>query len=74
MKKKNEWHIFMNGFMDWAREEFPEPLSTHFTYEMLENIITYVAERSETSEEFILQMTSIVPEVTEEEWRNWINV
>lgn len=70
----NEWHIFSNGFMSWVSGEFPGPLSYHFTYDMLENIITYVAERSETSEEFIMQITSIVPEVSEEEWREWINV
>ena len=69
---KREWHFNSNQFMDWVREEFPEPLSYHFTYEMLENIIGWIANRCETTEEFLISITNIVPEVTREEWERFL--
>ena len=71
MNKK--WWFFTDGFMDWARKEFPEPLSNHFTYDMLKNIINYVLDKTETREEFLETMISIVPEVTKVEWFEWID-
>ncbi len=69
----NNWHFSSNAFMDWAREEFSNPLSYHFTYEMLENIIGWVANRCETAEEFLISITNIVPEVTREEWERFLS-
>lgn len=70
---KNEWWFFKNGFMDWIREEFPTPLANHFTYDMLENIIDYVLDTTETQAEFVEAMLKIVPEVEEDKWVAWIN-
>jgi len=69
----NEWWFFTNGFMDWVREEFPTALANHFTYDMLENIIDYVLDTTETQAEFVEAMLNIVPEVEEDEWAAWIN-
>lgn len=68
-----EWYFFLDGFMDWVRDEFPDPLKNHFTYDMLENIIQYVLDTTETQSEFLEAMIKIVPEITEEEWMEWIN-
>lgn len=69
---KNEWHFNSNAFMHWVKEEFPDPLSYHFTYDMLEAIIVWVANRCETAEEFLVSITNIVPEVTREEWERFL--
>lgn len=68
-----EWWFFVDGFMDWAREEFTPVYEHHFTYDMLENIINYVIDTTETQSEFLEAMIKIVPEVTMEEWMEWIN-
>ena len=62
-----------NGFMSWAKEEFPGTLETHFNYDMLENLINWALEnKGNDHEEFISFLTNIVPEITEDEWRQYI--
>jgi hypothetical protein len=71
---KKDWWFFKNGFMDWVHEKFPVPFSNNFTYELLDNLIDYVLDKSETSIQFIDSMFEIVPEITYEEWEEWLNV
>lgn len=69
---KEKWQFHSNEFMNWVREEFPDPLRNHFTYDMLENIVGWIANRCETAEEFLISITNIVPEVTSEEWKKFL--
>ena len=73
MKKKNEWWFFVNGFMDFMREEFPEPLSNHFTYDLLENIVNKLILLTDDRNQLTDWLEDIIPEVKREEIEYWFN-
>lgn len=33
------------AFMEYMKHQFPEPMSFHFTYDMLENLLSYLFEQ-----------------------------
>lgn len=57
----------VEGFMEYMRTEFPEPMKNHFTYDLLENTINYLMEEFEDNRSLAHAISEIVPEVTEEE-------
>ena len=69
----NDWHFFVNGFMSFMLGEFPEPMSNHFTYDLLENTVNKLLELTEDRVEFIDWLTEILPEVEREELEYFIN-
>ena len=54
-------------FMEYMREEFPEPMRNHFTYDLLQNTIEYLMEQFDDNKEFASVIVGIVPEITDEE-------
>lgn len=69
-----EWYFFVDGFMDWMYDEFPEPMRDCFTRELLINTINHLYEEYQHNRaEFIYKMTEIIPKVTEEDVIYWIN-
>ena len=68
-----EWYFFKDGFMDWMKEEFSAVCETHFVCDLIDNLIEYGLKVTETPNDFIGMMMNIVPEVTYEEWMEWIN-
>lgn len=54
-------------FMEYMRTEFTEPMSNHFTYNLLENTINYLIEQFEDNKYLAYTISEIVPDVTEEE-------
>lgn len=73
MEKKNEWWFFVNGFMDFMREEFPNPLSNHFTYDLLENIVNKLISLTDDRNQLTDWLEDIIPEVKREEIEQWFN-
>lgn len=53
--------------------EFPEPMKTHFTYDLVENIIDYAEEHCDGLEEAHEFLVNMIPEVTMEEIEPFIN-
>lgn len=54
-------------FMEYMRTKFTEPMSNHFTYNLLENTINYLIEQFEDNKYLAYTISEIVPDVTEEE-------
>ena len=54
-------------FMEFMRNEFPEPMKYHFTFDLLENMINYLMEQFDDNTQLAHTISEIVPEVTEEE-------
>ena len=54
-------------FMEYMRTEFSEPMKNHFTYDLLENIVSYLMEQYEDNKCLAHAICEIVPEATEEE-------
>lgn len=73
MSKKNEWWFFVDGFMDFMREEFLEPLSNHFSYDLLENTINKLIELTDDRNQLTDWLEEIIPEVKREEIDYWFN-
>ena len=73
MSKKNEWWFFVNGFMSYMREEFPNPMSNHFTYDLLENTINKLIELTDDRNQLTNWLEEIIPEVKREEIEQWFN-
>lgn len=67
---ENKW-FNIDDFMEYIHEEFPEPLKNHFTYDLVENIINYVIDQVDETDEFISIIIKIIPEVTENEYRRF---
>ena len=63
--------VDIEKFMEWAHENFPKPLSNHFTYDLLENVVTYANENFSRSE-IVDKLLWIVPEVTKDEWESFL--
>lgn len=61
-----EW-FSLNEFMEFMREEFPEPMKNHFTYDLLQNTIEYLMNSFDNNKELAQSICEIVPEITEEE-------
>ena len=70
---ENKRWFFVGGFMDFMREEFPEPMSNHFTYDLLENMINKMIDLTEYQSELADWLEEIIPEVTREEIECWFN-
>lgn len=68
-----EWWFFLNGFMSMMQENFPEPMSNHFTYTLLENIMNHLIDECEYQQEFVDRVMEIIPEIKEEEITQWFN-
>jgi len=56
-----------NGFMEYMRTEFPEPMKNHFTYNLLKNTINYLIEQFDDNTYLASTISEIVPEITEQE-------
>lgn len=72
---KKDWWFYKNGFMDWLSVEFVDAdigLDTQWTYNLVTNLIDYGLTVTETPKDFIDMMLNIVPEVTYDEWYEWI--
>lgn len=70
------WWFFKDGFMNWLKSEFIAEnigLNTHWTYDLVNNLIDYGLKVTETPHDFIGMMVNIVPEVNYEEWQYWVN-
>lgn len=63
------------AFLKWVKNKFPNTIDNHFTYDMMENIIDYAIERKSVAPEQLINFLSyIIPEVTEEEYMDFITV
>lgn len=58
-------------FMEFIKEEFPGVLDTHWNWDLLDNILTYATSEYE-GEELIQFLMNIIPEVTHEEYQNFM--
>lgn len=54
-------------FMEYMREEFPEPMKYHFTYDMLQGIVNYLMEQEFSIVQMANILIEIVPELEVEE-------
>ena len=52
--------------LDYLRDEFPEPMSSHFTYDLVENVITY-ADDNLPRDMVLYHIAEMIPEVTAKE-------
>lgn len=51
-------------FMTYLKDQFPDPFSTHFTWDMVENLIDYAEENENHSKDQLCYFLSdILPEV-----------
>lgn len=57
----------IDEFMEYMREEFPEPMKYHFTYNLLGNVIKDLMKQCSDKKYFANTMSTIIPEITEEE-------
>ena len=55
------------------REEFPNPMSNHFTYDLLENTINKLIEFTDDKNQLTDWLEEIIPEVKREEIEQWFN-
>lgn len=52
------------GFMNWLKEEFPGVIDAHWNYDLVENIIDYVIDNKNTSDdELAIFLSSMLPEI-----------
>ena len=63
----------IDGFMEYMRTEFPEPMQYHFTYDLLKNLIGVLVEQFESSVQIANILHRIVPEITVEEVLFYMN-
>lgn len=56
-----------DGFMEYMRTKFPEPMKNQFTYNLLKNTISYLMEQFDDNTYLASTISEIVPEVTEKE-------
>lgn len=61
----------IKGFMLYIKEEFPGVIDTHWNWDLLENIITYAVSKY-NGKELIMFLMNIIPEVTYEEYVNYM--
>lgn len=56
----------LQAFMNYMKEQFPEPLSNHFTYDLLQNIVfdVYTQYGGETAPDILYR---IIPEIEKHE-------
>ena len=54
--------ILKQKIIDYIREQFPEPMSNHFTYELVENVITF-ADENMNPDMTILHISNMIPEL-----------
>lgn len=66
-------YINKNEFLDYLREEFPEPMQNHFTYDMVDSIIDWIETHCDGLDEAHEMIVNIIPEVTMEEVEPFIN-
>lgn len=57
----------IDEFMEYMRNEFPEPMRNHFTYDLLQNTVEYLMEQFDDNTYLAYTISEVVPEVTEEE-------
>ena len=57
----------IDEFMEYMRNEFPEPMRCYFTYDLLQNTIEYLMEQFEDNNYLANVICEIVPEITKEE-------
>jgi hypothetical protein len=57
----------INEFMEFMRNEFPEPMKSHFTYDLLRNTVEHLMEQFDDNTELASMIAEIVPDVTEDE-------
>lgn len=58
--------ILKQKIIDYIREQFPEPMSNHFTYELVENVIAF-ADENMNPDMVILHISNMIPELKIEE-------
>lgn len=54
-------------FMDYMKENFSSVLNNHFTYDLLNNSISWLFLKAKSKESFIDSLKFVIPEVTEKE-------
>ena len=62
-------------FIEYMREEFPEPMNYHFTYDLLENIVDFViglCEHDDAPENIVPNLIELIPEVKTEEVERFV--
>jgi len=58
----------LTEFMGWMEDEFPDPMSSPFTRELVENIVRYAYKQRGYSSWWAIDMiTDLIPEVEYEE-------
>lgn len=60
-----------DGFMEYVKEEFPGVIDTHWSWDLLKNILDFAILEydGKPTEELIKFLMCIIPEVTGEEYR-----
>ena len=58
--------IQISRLMNYLREEFPEPMQYHFTYDLVENVIRH-ADMNMSRDMVIYHISEMIPEVTMDE-------
>ena len=68
MKAEYLTEEILTEFMEWMEDEFPEPMRSSFTRELVENIVRFAyKERGHSSWWAIDMITDLIPEVEYEE-------
>ena len=57
----------IEGFMEYIRIKFPEPMKNHFTYDLLQNTVEFLMEQFDDNTQLAHMISEIVPKITEEE-------
>lgn len=65
--------INKSQLLDYLREEFPESMRNHFTYDMVENLVDWVETHCDGLYEAHEMIVNVIPEVTMEEIEPFIN-
>ena len=54
----------INEFLSYMHDTFPEPMSNHFTYDLIRNLVVYAYEKKgHTSWSALYMIADIIPEV-----------
>lgn len=61
------WTFDMEGFMSYMVAEFPEPMSNHFTYDLVQNVVEDAQMQYLETNHFAAMLSSRIPEVTKED-------
>lgn len=57
----------IEGFMEYIKQMYPEPMKFHFTYDLIQNLTIVLSEQFESPVQLSNLLHRIVPELTVEE-------